>query len=92
MANNFTTLLWQKYFNEMQHRFNIPLEALRPILYQTAENIAKDYQNALTGPLTRNDKKTIDRNLESLSGDEYKEVYRAFIKTHSIIFNPSESS
>lgn len=81
MANNFTTLLWQKFFSEFQQRFDLPKEIAVPLLTQTFENLQKDHNAALTGPLVRNDLQTIEKNLHALEGDNFYDVYRAFLKT-----------
>jgi len=82
MSNNFTTLLWSKFFNEMGGRFQIPKEHLLPILRRTMMNLSDDHDNALTGPLARGDERTIAANLASLEGDAYAGVYRAFVEIY----------
>lgn len=83
MANNFTTILWGKFFKEMLSRFEIPAESLLPILQATMENIAKDPKQALTGPLVRGDQMTIDNNLASLEGDDFVGIYKAFVAAYA---------
>lgn len=80
IANNFTTILWQKFFSEMQNRFAIKTEDLKPYLDQTFHNIKYDYQNALTGPLSRNDKKTMLSDLNALKDDDFFNIFDAFTK------------
>jgi 2-dehydropantoate 2-reductase len=82
MANNYTCLLWQKFFNEMIHQYGAESNALIPFLNKTAENIALDYKSCLTGPLSRNDHKTLDKNIKSLEGDSYQEIYKSFVKMY----------
>jgi len=41
IANNFTTLLWQTFFNEMQNKFSINAVDAHPFLNQTLKNIQK---------------------------------------------------
>ena len=84
MANNFTTLLWQKFFDEMISRFNIPLKPLKPYLKQTLENINNDYQNALTGPLKRQDHRTIEHNLKALGQDPFAKIYQSFVEAYHL--------
>ena len=80
IANNFTTLLWQKFFSEMQNRFSIKTEDLQPYLDQTFYNIKYDFQNVLTGPLSRNDKKTMLSDLNALKDDDFFNIFDAFTK------------
>jgi predicted short-subunit dehydrogenase-like oxidoreductase (DUF2520 family) len=81
MANNFTTLLWQKFFSEFQERFHLPENIAMPLLTRTFQNLQHDHQAALTGPLIRNDLQTIEKNLHALTEDDFYDVYRAFLKT-----------
>lgn len=82
LANNFSTLLWQKFFTEMNTKFNLPINSLLPFLKQTMENIEKDYQNALTGPLVRNDHQTIADNINALENDPFQAIYKSFIRCY----------
>ncbi len=79
MANNFTTLLWQKFFNEMKGRYHIEKSCLMPYLKQTLTNLENDHENALTGPLKRKDIATLSANQKALTNDVYKKIYDAFV-------------
>ena len=81
MANNFTTLLWQKFFSEMRSRFEMKIEHVHPFLDQTFHNIKHDFQDALTGPIARKDKKTLLDDLKALSNDNFFKIFEAFTKT-----------
>ncbi|MCF6808264.1 DUF2520 domain-containing protein [Thiotrichales bacterium 19S9-12] len=82
MANNFTTLLWQKYFNALKKHFNLDPSIALPIFEQTMTNIKEDFQNALTGPIARKDIKTINNHFEALAHDNFLSIYQAFVNTH----------
>ncbi|MBP7845015.1 MAG: DUF2520 domain-containing protein [Proteobacteria bacterium] len=77
MSGNFTQILWQKFFNEL-NRWGLPVEAALPYLKRNLENITQDPQRSLTGPFVRNDLTTIQNNIDSLENDPYQAVYRAF--------------
>jgi predicted short-subunit dehydrogenase-like oxidoreductase (DUF2520 family) len=81
LSGNFTTILWQKFFSELREKFSLDASVAFPYLKQITQNLIDDSTTALTGPLSRRDSKTINKNLESLHGDSYQEVYRAFVKT-----------
>jgi hypothetical protein len=81
IANNFTTLLWQKFYREMETRFNIEAHDLAPILERTFLNIKANPKNSLTGPIARGDVETISENLKALEGDKFLGVYEAFLRT-----------
>jgi predicted short-subunit dehydrogenase-like oxidoreductase (DUF2520 family) len=79
MANNFSTMLWQKFFDDMQEQFQISKSALLPYLEVTFNNLARNHQNALTGPLVRGDQETIDANLKALADGPFLKIYQAFV-------------
>jgi hypothetical protein len=80
MANHFTTVLWHKFFTEMERRYHIPKANCSPMLTQTLKNIAHDHEQCFTGPLQRGDQKTIRANLKALAKDDFAMVYEAFVK------------
>jgi predicted short-subunit dehydrogenase-like oxidoreductase (DUF2520 family) len=82
MAGNFTQILWQA----VTARFDgmgLPAAALEPYLRQLAENFIVARGSALTGPLSRGDGATIERNLGALAGDGLQHLYRAFLEFHA---------
>jgi len=84
MGNNFTTLLWEKLFDEFEERLGLPADVARPILEKTFENVnSRSVGSSLTGPLVRNDEQTIRANLEALQGDAFQEIYEAFVRIFS---------
>lgn len=80
LAGNGTTLLWRRAFAGFE-RLGVPRQALLPYLERVAANLAA-CDDPLTGPLTRGDRRTIDRNLDALGGDPYRAVYRALADAH----------
>ncbi|NKB47180.1 MAG: DUF2520 domain-containing protein [Legionellales bacterium] len=84
MANNFTTLLWQKFFYALEHELQIPAHYVTDYLQQTFNNLASDPRHALTGPLVRGDQSTIDQNLTALQSDPFHDVYEAFVRAYQL--------
>ena len=84
IANNFTTLIWQKFFNEMK-KYNISKESIMPFFSQTFENIKSHLNDSLTGPLSRKDHQTIALNIEALraKNDSFLKIYESFVSTHT---------
>lgn len=78
MSGNFTTILWQKFFTEMQSLTDLSLSELTPYLDAITSNLKRDFQTALTGPFARKDIKTINDNINSLSGDKFQQIYESF--------------
>lgn len=81
-SNNFTTMLWQKYFDTLQEQFGIPQNSSFSLFDSTFRNIQSNWKRALTGPLTRRDSETIAKNIAGLSGDSLQGVYRAFVEMY----------
>lgn len=82
MSSNFTAILWQKFFQELEHKFSIPKSAVFPYLEQTCLNLMRQ-ENALTGPLIRNDQQTITSNLQALNFDPFQKIYQAFVDVYA---------
>lgn len=80
LSGNFTTILWSKFFDELQTQFNLPKEVAFPYLKSIMNNLTSNYKTALTGPLSRQDKITIDKNIAALDGNGFAEVYKAFVQ------------
>ncbi|MES2963296.1 MAG: DUF2520 domain-containing protein [Bdellovibrionota bacterium] len=57
---------------------------LIPYLERISKNLtdAKPNESVLTGPLARGDRSTIESNIDSLEGDPFADVYRAFVGAH----------
>lgn len=79
IGGNFTAILWQKFFTELETVFKIPKEAAYPYLNQVCVNLQKNLAEALTGPLVRKDEITIKANLQALENDPFQKVYQAFL-------------
>lgn len=82
MAGNFSTLLWQKLFDDLESDFGIPHSAAHPYLARAAANLQTDAGRALTGPLMRGDVATIEANLAALEGDPFHDIYQSFVRAH----------
>lgn len=80
LGGNFSTVLWQKLFNELENALGIPRDAAFPYLNQISKNLAQNSKGALTGPLQRRDRVTLQNNLKALENDEFQAVYQAFVR------------
>jgi len=81
LAGNFTTLLWRKFFFELDSEFGIAPEQALPYLESVTRALARPGA-PLSGPLSRGDHATIQQNLEALQGDPFGDVYRAFLAAY----------
>jgi len=82
ISGNFTNILWQKTFKDFEDKLGLPKEVLTPYLQKTLINIKNDPFNSLTGPIARDDKKTIHKNIESLGSLTWKKIYKLFVKAY----------
>lgn len=80
MANNFTTILWQKLFLDFGTKLSLPATIAIPLLQRTAANLTQDYDTALTGPLLRGDTSTLEKNILALRNakDPFEKIFTAF--------------
>ena len=79
LGGNFTTLLWT-HAMEIFADVGLPPEVALPFLERTCANVAEHGGQALTGPLARGDRMTIQENIAALQGDPWVAVYRAFVE------------
>jgi predicted short-subunit dehydrogenase-like oxidoreductase (DUF2520 family) len=82
MAGNFSQLLWEAVAARFE-TMDLPAALLAPYLRQVTENFIATRESALTGPLSRGDGATIERNLGALAGDRLQGLYRAFLEFHT---------
>ena len=78
VSGNFTTMLWQHFFNYLKHDLGFPEHMAFPFLESIAKNLVLS-EDPLTGPIKRGDAKTVERHLDALKNTSLERVYRAFI-------------
>lgn len=81
ISGNFSFLLWQKSLESFQ-QLGLPKAALEAYLQQTLANFLVNSNN-LTGPLARDDKKTIYKNLQALVNHPLKDIYQSFLNLYT---------
>lgn len=86
LTGNFTVILWEKAFRLFEKQFGLPKEALLPYLQQTQRNLATapTGSSVLTGPLIRNDAKTLEQHQRLLTGDPFRDIYAAFVAAYGL--------
>ncbi|MCF8240537.1 MAG: DUF2520 domain-containing protein [Melioribacteraceae bacterium] len=83
MSGNFTSILLKKYYDVLENEIGLPAS----ISHLYLENILRnsfDNSNHVTGPITRGDIETIEKHLNTLNDDAFKNVYEAFLETQDI--------
>jgi len=68
---------------EFCEKYNLPFDALKPIIYQTTNQVDKTpLRDLQTGPAIRNDQKTLDRHMDILKEDhDLLALYQQFVKS-----------
>ncbi len=80
MISNLSVLLWSA---AMKAGPGLDPELFSPILGQTLKNFIQMKDAALTGPLARGDKSTLDQHLRILEGSPESGLYRAFMEYYA---------
>jgi predicted short-subunit dehydrogenase-like oxidoreductase (DUF2520 family) len=78
LGGNLTTLLLQKMLQGFES-LELPPSMAQLYVEQIVRNVFTNPSAALTGPLARKDFATVQKNLTSLQGDSYADVYRSFL-------------
>ncbi len=81
LAGGMTAVLWREFFAAMEARFGAPRAALASYPRRIVENVLASCDGALTGPVARGDKDTIQSHLDVLEGSALATVYQALIAT-----------
>lgn len=79
-SGNFTTLLWQRTMVDFTQTLNLPAEILNPYLERIAENLKSAPRAESSGPISRRDTLTINKNLKALEGHPFKAIYEGFLQ------------
>ncbi|MFH1851988.1 MAG: DUF2520 domain-containing protein [Candidatus Neomarinimicrobiota bacterium] len=90
LAGNFTTLLWQNYFQRLHDQLDLPPAAAEPYLRAIATNLLTG-GDPLTGPLARGDRATIEKHRRALQNDPFRAVYDIFVEIYSTLDKPRGS-
>jgi len=82
LSGNFPIMLWQKTIKDFKEKIGLNPEIIEPYLKQVLENFIKSPNSSLTGPIIRNEKKTIKKNIDALKEKEWQNIYKAFYKAY----------
>jgi predicted short-subunit dehydrogenase-like oxidoreductase (DUF2520 family) len=82
MSGNFPIILWQAANKTFMKKLKLPDTFFVPYIQNCIDQFAEDPENALTGPLVRGDKKTIDKNIKALKGSPLQDIYKSFVKKY----------
>ena len=79
MMSNLPILLWSLTTHEAKSKLNLENELYDPILKQTLQNFLSKRGSALTGPISRKDSETINKNLSALIESPLGKIYQTFL-------------
>jgi predicted short-subunit dehydrogenase-like oxidoreductase (DUF2520 family) len=82
LSGNFSCMLWQKFFSTLEQEFHLPRTIAFPYVTQIMQNLLSHSPGALTGPLVRGDKETIEKNVMALQSDPFQDVYQSFVNCY----------
>ena len=85
VSGNFTGLLWERVFREIETELGLPKAAFLPYMERVFANLASD-DGVVTGPLVRTDMQTIRCNLRALADNPLGDLYEAFLRLCRIAF------
>lgn len=82
LSGNFPTILWQAANKTYMKKLKLPDSFFVPYIQNCVDQFTQDPENALTGPLARGDKKTIQKNIQALKGSPIQNIYKIFVKQY----------
>jgi predicted short-subunit dehydrogenase-like oxidoreductase (DUF2520 family) len=82
LSGNFPTILWQACNKTYMKKLKLPDTFFAPYIQNCVEQFIEDPENALTGPLARGDKATIQKNIKALKGSPLQDIYKIFVKQY----------
>lgn len=83
IMGNLPTLLWQRSLELGTKTLKLPPQVFTPLLEKTLTNTLTEPATALTGPIARQDWKTIHHHLSALPDQQLKQIYQLFLKLFS---------
>ncbi len=89
MIANFPQILWGSIFQDMRNETNFNPELFKPLLAQATSNFLLLEDRALTGPLVRNDVKTIEKHKLALKSSPLHSIYENFVSLYQSFFRRS---
>ena len=80
LVNNCAMQLWARSVDEASAQMGLPVSIFDPIIQRSASSWVEDKASGITGPLVRNDLKTIEAHLGALDDEPLLKLYKAFLE------------
>lgn len=81
-AGNLAQWLWHESYDFFQDN-HIPKEAFRNFILASLDNFLEQGRAGVSGPISRDDQNTIQKNIDDIKNKNLKETYRFFAKKYS---------
>lgn len=81
ISGNFSSIIWNKVFKSFKEDLALPEDVLIPYLKRNFSNIINNPTNSLTGPIKRQDKITMNKNMKNLNS-LWNKIYKLFNKVY----------
>ncbi|MEC9284229.1 MAG: DUF2520 domain-containing protein [Bdellovibrionota bacterium] len=81
-AGNLAQWLWHESYDFFKEN-SIPKEAFRNFILASLDNFLEQGREGVSGPISRNDQTTIQKNIDDIKNQNLKETYRFFAKKYS---------
>ncbi|OGV05165.1 MAG: hypothetical protein A2330_08275 [Ignavibacteria bacterium RIFOXYB2_FULL_36_7] len=82
MASNFLVLILNNYYEYLKQTIGIPLNDATLLIDTTLANVRLLGVKALTGPISRGDLGTVQKNISALKLSSEDQLYEKFITTY----------
>lgn len=80
IAGNFSQTLMRETNKQLSSELKLPNDIMSAYLLQNTKNFISNPNGSATGPLQRNDFKTINKHLFALKNNSLENIYQAFIQ------------
>lgn len=78
ISGNFPQLLWNECLNIAQNELKLPPHILDIYIDRISKNFIQAKAKSITGPLSRGDQETLNKNQNSLTGNLLQPLYQEF--------------
>jgi len=85
IAGNFSQTLMRDSSQLLTNNFNLPKDILHPYLLQNVKNFIANSNQSITGPIQRNDSKTINSHLLAIKDQPLEGLYLSFLRHANLL-------
>lgn len=82
LGANLPAMLWRKSLEGLNGGLGVPRPLVQRYFQASLDNFKKDPRRALSGPISRGDKRTVRSDIKALGKDPFAEVYSVFAEIY----------